>query len=139
MTSQTFRLFHTLSGTNVEFTPITDGHLAGKVSVQTTYANKNWSSETCEPKKARALWSHWLALGAYDLRKWASDTGLVFKREEGGNLFFTAIVSRYDYPKDFANEYAPKGYQYCGCEYLDRDDDMDHDEDRIALRYSPIR
>ena len=138
MTSQTFRLYHSLSGTNVEFTPIVDGHLAGKVSVQTTYANKNWSTETCEPQKARALWSHWLALGAYDLRKWAIVNGQVFKREAGGNLSCSIIVSRYDYANEFANKYAPKGYQYCGCEYLDRDDEMDHDEDHVALHYSPI-
>lgn len=137
MTSQTYSLYHLDSSTLIVFRPIEDGQLKGMVSVTMTCKSGNYSSMSLSREKARLLWTAWREIGALDCRKFAVLGGNVYRRCEDGTIAINTIQSRYD-RDDHKNDFAPKGYKFVRCEWLDRDDEMSHDEEYVAYHYAPV-
>lgn len=138
MTSQTYSLYYRDTKTIITFRPITDGHLKGQVSItESCQITKGWTSMTVSVAEARRRWTAWKTVGAYDLRKHAVLGGDVYKREANGVVSISTIQSRFD-RDDHKNDFCPKGYKFVRCEWLDRDDEMDCNEEYVAYHYAPV-
>lgn len=138
MTDQTYSLYHLDSKTVVTFRPISAGHLKGQVGVtESCQTTKAFTSMTVSVADARRRWTAWKTLGAYDLRKHTVLGGDVYRREADGTVSIRAIQSRFD-RDDHKDDFCPKGYRFVRCEWLDRDDEMDHNEEYVAYHYAPV-